>query len=79
MARLTITISDEIHQALKQAALRQGKSMGRIIEESLEEMGIESDESAAAIVARARELSAMSEGEAIELAAREAKLQRNGR
>ena len=79
MARLTITISDEIHQALKQAALRQGKSMGRIIEESLEEMGIESDDSAAAIVARARELSSMSEDEAIELAVRETRLQRNGR
>jgi len=79
MARLTITISDEVHQALKQAALRQGKSMGRIIEESLEEMGIETDESAAAVVARARELSAMSEDEAIELATRETKLQRNSR
>ena len=35
MARLTITLDDALHQALKEAAARQGRSIGKIIEEGL--------------------------------------------
>ena len=40
MARLTITLDDNLHQALKEAAARQGRTIGTIIEESLELRGI---------------------------------------
>lgn len=53
MARLTITLSDEKHRALKQAALRRGTTIGAIIEESLEHAGVKSEEDAVAILERA--------------------------
>ena len=34
MSRLTITLDDALHQALKEAVARQGRSIGKIIEES---------------------------------------------
>ena len=40
MPRLTITLADRTHRALKKAAARQGRSMSSIIEESLEMRGI---------------------------------------
>ena len=40
MTRLTITLADRTHRALKEAAVRQGRSMAAIIEESLEMRGI---------------------------------------
>ncbi|NCC26423.1 MAG: CopG family transcriptional regulator, partial [Deltaproteobacteria bacterium] len=40
MPRLTITLSDERHMALKAAAARSQKTIGSIIEESLELYGI---------------------------------------
>jgi hypothetical protein len=40
MARLTITLSDERHRALKDAALRRHTTIGQIIEESLERTGV---------------------------------------
>ena len=40
MARLTITLDDHLHQALKEAAARQGRTIGTIIEESLQLRGI---------------------------------------
>lgn len=36
MGRVTIQLSDEAHQALKEAALRRGKTLGEVVEESLE-------------------------------------------
>ncbi len=35
MARLTITLSDERHRALKEAAAQRGRSIGELIEASL--------------------------------------------
>lgn len=40
MGRLSISISDEMHRALKTAAARQGRSIGSIIEEGLHLRGI---------------------------------------
>ena len=40
MPRLTIRLTDRTHRALKEAAARQGRSMGALIEESLELRGI---------------------------------------
>ena len=39
MPRLTIRLADRMHHALKDAAARQSRSMGSIIEESLELRG----------------------------------------
>ncbi|MBZ0115113.1 MAG: CopG family transcriptional regulator [Thermoanaerobaculia bacterium] len=71
MARMTITLPDQLHQALKQAAARRQQPMAEIIAESLTFYGIKSTESAAEIVARARSASRMSENEASRLALRE--------
>lgn len=59
MSRLTITLSDERHRALKEAAARRNTSMGRIIEESLDSCGIKTSKSASALVAAARERSGL--------------------
>ncbi|MCD4750531.1 MAG: hypothetical protein K8R59_14265 [Thermoanaerobaculales bacterium] len=68
MARITITLSDDRHRALKEAAVRQGKTIGNMVEESLELYGVRSVETAAQIVARARQNARMSEEQALEAA-----------
>ena len=53
MPRMTITLSEERQRALKEAAARRKKSIGQLIDESLEFYGIKTSESAAALVAAA--------------------------
>ena len=76
MARLTITLSDERHRALKQAATRRGLTLGQLIEASLDYYGIKTTESAAQLVARARKASGLSDSEATELAVSESRAAR---
>jgi hypothetical protein len=76
MRRLTITLSDEMHRALKEASVRRGKTMGEVIGESLASYGIKSAETAAEIVARARRKSKLDEKKALELALEETRKQR---
>lgn len=71
MARMTITLSDERHRALKEAAARRGTTITAIIEQSLELAGIRTRESAADIVARVRAQSQLSEKEVMDLALKE--------
>ena len=71
MARLTITLSDERHRALREAAVKRGKTIGQLIEESLDFFGIKSLRSAEELVARARARAALGEDEAIRLAVKE--------
>lgn len=71
MPRLTITLSEDRHRALKEAAARRNKSIGQLIEESLDFYGIKSSESAAALVGAARQRAGMREDEALELAVEE--------
>jgi len=40
VSRLTITLDDELHRALKETAARQGRSINAIIEESLRFRGL---------------------------------------
>ncbi len=54
MARLTITLSDDMHRALKLASARRKKSIRQLIEESLEHYGIKTTTSARSILAQAR-------------------------
>lgn len=76
MSRLTITLDDSIHQALKEAAARQGRSIGKIIEEGLVLRGIKPIESARQLVARARANAALDDDEAIKIAVKETRATR---
>lgn len=71
MSRLTITLEDSLHQALKEAAARQGRSIGKIIEEGLILRGIKPMETARQLVARARSNALCSDDEAMQLAVEE--------
>jgi len=64
MGRLTISLSDERHIALKEAAARQHKSNREIIENSLDYYGIK--KSARDYIAMARANSGLSEADAIQ-------------
>jgi hypothetical protein len=77
MARITISLSDDRHRSLKEAAARQGKTIGRLVEESLELYGVRSVESAAKLVARARRNADLSEEEALEIASVEGRAARS--
>lgn len=79
MTRLTITLSDERHRALRQAAAASGKSMAQIIDEALAFYGLKRDEAAAALVASARERAAMDDDAAMWLAIAETRAAREGR
>jgi predicted CopG family antitoxin len=79
MPRLTITLSEERYQALKEAAAKRRKSLVTVIDESLELAGIKSGETAMELVARARKRSALSEADALALAVEETRAARKPR
>jgi len=79
VARLTITLSDERHAALKEAAARRRRTIGLLIEESLEAYGIKTRQSAEQLVAAARRRAALTEAEAMRLALRETRAVRRPR
>ncbi len=76
MSRLTITLDDELHRALKETAARQGRTITAIIEESLRLRGLQDSESARALVAQARARARLDEDEALALAVAETRAQR---
>ncbi|MBA3505301.1 MAG: CopG family transcriptional regulator [Betaproteobacteria bacterium] len=71
MPRLTITLSDERHTALREAAAKRRKTIGQLIEESLEFYGIKTTRSAEQLVAKARARASLSETDAVRLAVAE--------
>ena len=77
MSRLTISLPDDLHRALKESAARRGTTIGQLVAESLEFYGIKSDDDARALVRRARERSALSEEQALELAIAETRTERD--
>lgn len=79
MPRLTISLTDRTHRALKEAAARQHRSMGSIIEESLVLRGLQTYDSAREIVAKARAHSRLNDEEATAVAVKETQLHREGR
>ncbi|MCY4573994.1 MAG: ribbon-helix-helix protein, CopG family [Gemmatimonadetes bacterium] len=79
MPRLTIRLTDRTHRALKEAAARQGRSMGALIEESLELRGILPTDTAREIVARARSNAGLSDDDAMAIAVRETRSHRAGK
>lgn len=71
MARLTVTLSDDRHRALKETAARRGKTIGEVIDESLEMAGVRTLDEARSLVALARSRAALSAEEAGRLAVEE--------
>lgn len=71
MARLTIRLSDERQRALKETAAISGKTIGELIEESLEAYGIKTRNRADEIVAQARRRAKLAEAGAQALANKE--------
>lgn len=79
MPRLTISLAERTHRALKEAAARQNRSMASIIEESLELRGIRPYDSAMEIVGKAQASSGLSDRDAMALAIDETRRHREGR
>ncbi len=77
MSRLTITLPDELHRALKEAAASRRRTIGELVAESLERYGIKSAESGRELVARARSHSRLEEKEALGIAISETRLSRS--
>ncbi|MYD93180.1 MAG: CopG family transcriptional regulator [Chloroflexi bacterium] len=78
MRRLTISLTNRTHRALKEAAVRRNSSMGSIIEEGLELTGIQPCDAAKEIVAWAHAKSRLSADEAMALAVEEPRRFREG-
>ena len=76
MSRLTISLDDAMHQALKEAAARQGRSIGKIIEEGLILRGIKPVSTARDLLSKARLRSSIAEKDAMDLAAGEVHAER---
>jgi hypothetical protein len=76
MSRLTITLSEERHRALKEASAARAKTIGQLIDESLDFYGIKSQADARDLVRRARSQSTLSESQAMAVALQEVKAAR---
>ncbi|MBK8767839.1 MAG: CopG family transcriptional regulator [Burkholderiaceae bacterium] len=68
MSRLTITLSEARYKALREAAVQRGKTIGQLIDESLDFYGIKSREEARDLVRRVRARSELTEEQALALA-----------
>ena len=68
MSRLTITLSEARYRALKEASAQRAKTIGQLIDESLDFYGIKTREDARDLVRRARARSKLSEDAAQALA-----------
>ena len=65
MSRLTITLSEARYRALKEASAQRSKTIGQLIDESLDFYGIKSRQDARDLVQRARAHSILSEDDAL--------------
>ena len=68
MARLTISLPTELHQALKEAAVRRNETIGELIAESLIAYGVKPEASAVELVRQARLRSGLAADRALRLA-----------
>ena len=71
MSRLTITLSEARYRALKEASAQRDKTIGQLVDESLEFYGIKTDDDARELVRRAREKARSSEDDALATAQQE--------
>lgn len=67
MSRLTITLSESRYRALKEAAAQRDKTIGQLIDESLDFYGIKSRDQALELVRLARTRSALGDEQALTL------------
>ncbi len=79
MSRLTITLSDARYRALKEASAQRSKTIGQLIDESLDFYGIKPREDALELVRRARARSKLSEKQALAVAQEQVKTVRRRR
>lgn len=79
MSRLTITLSETRYRALKEVSAQRGKTIGQLIDESLEFYGIKSREDALDLVRRARARSKLNDEQALSTALEHVKAVRRGR
>lgn len=68
MSRLTITLSEARYRALKAASAQRDKTIGQLIDESLDFYGIKSREDARDLVRRSRTHSKLVEDQAVAVA-----------
>ncbi|MCZ4315581.1 CopG family transcriptional regulator [Comamonadaceae bacterium G21597-S1] len=71
MSRLTISLSEARYRALKEASARRDKTIGQLIDESLDFYGIKSREDARDLVRRARAHSKLPDDQALNVAQKE--------
>ena len=79
MSRLTITLSEDRYRALKEASAQRSKTIGQLIDESLDFYGIKSRQDARDLVQRARTRSTLTEDDALAVAQSEVQAVRAGR
>ena len=79
MSRLTITLSEARYRALKEASVQRNKTIGQLIDESLEFYGIKSRQEARNLVRRARAHGNLGEKQALDVAQREVRSVRRKR
>jgi hypothetical protein len=65
MSRLTITLSEARYRALKEASAQRDKTIGQLIDESLDFYGIKSRQDARDLVHRARARGTLTEPQAL--------------
>jgi hypothetical protein len=68
MSRLTITLTEARYKALKEAAVQRDKTIGQLIDESLDFYGIKSRADARDLVRRARTRSKLPDDKALVVA-----------
>jgi hypothetical protein len=73
VSRLTITLSEARYRALKEACAQRGKTIGQLIDESLEFYGIKSVQDARELVRRARAHGKLNEAKAMAVAQEQVK------
>lgn len=76
MSRLTITLSEARYRALKEASAQRDKTIGQLIDESLDFYGIKSRDDARELVRRARSHSKLTEDQAAKVAEGEVRAHR---
>jgi hypothetical protein len=77
MSRLTITISEARYRALKEASAQRNKTIGQIIDESLDLYGVKPREAALDLVRRARGHASLRDEDATPLALEQVRDARN--
>jgi predicted DNA-binding ribbon-helix-helix protein len=71
LSRLTITLSEARYRALKEASAQRDKTIGQLIDESLDFYGIKSRQDARDLVSRARAHGELTEERALATAQKE--------